>query len=97
MRNCCCERCVGCQRGWSYDEQYRHIGPVKAPHSNRWACSRVQWLGVNGSLPCEPGGVDGVMWINGSGATVLWQDAAWALVPWVTGRGAPVVTLSLAA
>jgi hypothetical protein len=91
MRNCCNERCEFCQKGWVYDANLRHIGPVKYPHSNRADCNRVKWLGVNGAQPCEPGGVDGVLWINRAGANVLWQDNAAALVPWVTGRGAPVL------
>lgn len=37
--------CRGCQAGWAYDSQGRHIGPAKYPSSNRWDCNRVKWLG----------------------------------------------------
>ena len=45
----CPRRCVGCQRGWPYQTEAgvpRHVGPVKYPHSNRWECNRVKYLGV---------------------------------------------------
>jgi hypothetical protein len=83
MLECCPRRCVGCERGWPYDGEYRHIGPVKAPHSNRWECNRVKWLGVRGSQPCVPGGVV-VEWINAGLVGVLWEDVVGSLVSWVT-------------
>jgi hypothetical protein len=43
--------CRGCQAGWPYDDNLRHIGPVKYPHNNRWDCNRVKWLGVDGAPP----------------------------------------------
>lgn len=38
--------CRGCQAGWPYDANWRHIGPVKYPASNRWDCNRIRWLGT---------------------------------------------------
>jgi hypothetical protein len=98
MRNCCPERCVGCERGWSYDADLRHIGPIKAPHSNRWACNRVAWLGRRGALPCTPGVVpQGIQWMNASQVVVPWANGASVVVEWVMGTGAAVVPLALAA
>ena len=41
--------CRGCQAGWAYDQNFKHIGPVKYPHSNRFDCNRVKWLGAAGA------------------------------------------------
>lgn len=37
--------CRGCQAGWPWDGDMRHIGPAAYPNSNRWECNAVRWLG----------------------------------------------------
>lgn len=41
--------CRGCQAGWPFDANLRHIGPVPLPAANRWDCNRVKWLGAGGA------------------------------------------------
>lgn len=55
----CPRRCEGCSRAWPFDENFRHIGPVKWPHSNRFDCNRVRWLGGAGITPANT-----EMWIS---------------------------------
>ena len=78
---CCPRLCRGCEAGWPYDETGRHIGPVKWPHSNRWACNRVKFLGLRGMQPCRPSAVV-VQWVNSSGAEVLWANSRGVIVGW---------------
>jgi hypothetical protein len=49
--------CRGCQAGWPFDADLRHIGPAKYPNSNRWDCNRVRWLGQAAqAVPWTSGG-----------------------------------------
>ena len=81
MGVCCPRLCRGCEAGWPYDAQGLHIGPVKLPHSNRWACHRVQWLGMRALQPCNPAAIE-VQWINSSGAEVPWANSSGVRVEW---------------
>ena len=78
---CCPRLCRGCEAGWAYDETGRHIGPVKYPHSNRWECNRVKWLGMRGMEPC---GTGYVVWVNNAGVNVPWMNGAGRGVAWTT-------------
>ena len=84
MKQCCPRLCRGCEAGWGYDADGRHIGPIKAPHYNRWECNRVKWLGLRGMQPCDPTGALQV-WMNDALQTVLWVNNSGASVGWVSG------------
>lgn len=85
---CCPRLCRGCQAGWPYDTQGRHIGPVKYPHSNRWECNRVKWLGLAGMIPC---GATEIEWINNAEEPVLWVNDSNLLVAWTASTLHPSI------
>lgn len=45
--------CRGCQAGWPYDTNYRHVGPAAYPNANRWECNRVKFLGAGAVAPYQ--------------------------------------------
>jgi hypothetical protein len=52
-RGDCPRRCVGHQSAWE-TYGWRHVGPTKNPHSNRWDCNRVKWGGDTYERPLPP-------------------------------------------
>lgn len=50
--------CRGCQAGWAYDANLRHIGPIPLPAANRFDCNRVKWLG-QAAVPAQSAGAVG--------------------------------------
>jgi hypothetical protein len=96
MGACCPRRCVGCQRGWPYDADSRHIAPGKFPQvAERWECNRVKWLGLRGRNPCTQRTGE-VLWINSSGIGQQWIDVMATVVAWVLRDGSVKGGLSLA-
>lgn len=61
--------CRGCQAGWPFDENGRHIGPAPFPNSNRWDCQRVRWWGIPGA----------------SGFPLRWRSGWWQSTDFSTG------------
>lgn len=73
--------CRGCQAGWPFDADLRHIGPAAYPNPNRWDCNQVRFLGRAAPRASAQGRLLGAGAVPSQAqqqATAMQRGPAWA-------------------